>query len=71
MCHDISFSHSPMSTSHAKIGKVYTFFTIIHEQLQPHIPDDLLQEPKIRLVEDKTYQKAWKTLETLNPKQAY
>lgn len=62
---------SPTIYSQAEIDKVYTFITINQEQLQPHIPDDLLQEPRLDRLEDKTNQKAWKALETPDPKSAY
>lgn len=71
MQHDILFSAVRQSTPQAEIDKVYIFNTISQEKLQPHILDDLLPEPRLNRLEDKTQQKARKALETRNSKSAY
>lgn len=72
MCHVISFFYSPVSTSHAKVGKVYNLSLPSVKNSYNHIYQMIsFRSPKLDWLEDKTYQKTWKAIKTPNPKSAY
>lgn len=71
MCHDILFFHSPVSTSHVKVGRVYTSIIAVKNSYNHIYQMISFKSPKLDWLEDKAYQKAWKALETPYPKSAY